>query len=256
MNPTPIAPSTAVALPVIRWGIGNPRRVLLVHGVASSGAGWSRVGAVLAAAGIEAWAPDLRGHGAAPRSDRYRFADIAGDLALLGEGWDVVVGHSLGGPVALTLAAGSTRVGALVLLDPVLEIGDADLPAIVADQLTESDPFADPARVAVANPRWGAEDAWAKAAAMRQVAPHTVEALFADNAPWHHLDLVRDVPAPIHVLRSDPAVFTLFPEAHAAVVRERVPSATIELVAGTGHGIHRERPDLVARAIIAAAGLG
>lgn len=256
MNPTAAASSTAVAVPVLRWGVGNPTRVLLIHGVASSGAGWSRVGALLAAAGIEAWAPDLRGHGAAPRSDRYAFADIAGDLALLGDAWSVVVGHSLGGPVALTLAAGSTQVGALVLLDPVLEIADTDLPAIVADQLTESDPFADPARLAAANPRWGAEDAWAKAAAMRQVAPHTVEALFADNAPWHHLDLVRGVPAPIHVLRSDPAVFTLFPETHAAAVTERAPGAIIELAAGAGHGIHRERPDLVARAIIAAAGLG
>lgn len=249
MNPTAAASSTAVAVPVLRWGVGNPTRVLLIHGVASSGAGWARVGALLAAAGIEAWAPDLRGHGAAPRSDRYRFADIAGDLALLGDAWQVVLGHSLGGPVALTLAAGSTRVGALVLLDPVLEIADADLPLIVADQLTESDPFADPARLAAANPRWGAEDAWA-------VAPHTIEALFADNAPWHHLDLVRGAQAPIHVLRSDPAVFTLFPEAHAAAVTERVPGATSELVTGTGHGIHRERPDLVARAIIAAAGMG
>ena len=249
--PTLTPPSTVVGLPVLRWGVGNPRRALLIHGVAGSGASWARLGSLLAAAGFEVWGPDLRGHGTAPAADRYRIADLAGDLAALAPAWDVVIGHSLGGPVALALAGGPVRVGGLVLLDPVLDIADADLPAIVADQVTESDLAADPARLAAANPRWGAEDAWAKAMAMRQVAPHTIRAVFADNAPWHHLGLLDTVTAPIEVLRADPAVFTLFPEAHAAAVRARAPQLRDRVVTGCGHGIHRERPDVVAEAVVA-----
>ncbi|MFN8621209.1 MAG: alpha/beta hydrolase [Chloroflexota bacterium] len=244
------APSYVVELPVLRWGIGSPRRVLLIHGVASSGAGWSGVATRLAAAGVEAWAPDLRGHGSAPRADRYRVADLAGDLAALAPSWDAVVGHSLGGPVALALAAAGTPVGRLVLLDPVMHIDDADLPAIVADQLTESDPFADPAALAAAHPDWPAEDAWAKAMAMRQVAPHTIRSVFADNAPWQMLPLLDRVDAPIDVLRADPEVFTLFPEAHAAAARARAPQLHDRIVVGCGHGIHRTRPDVVAATVL------
>jgi pimeloyl-ACP methyl ester carboxylesterase len=55
----------------------------------------------------EVIAPDLPGHGRSPRLDTYTFESMAASVAaVLPEGRDVVVlGHSLGGVLALTLAA-------------------------------------------------------------------------------------------------------------------------------------------------------
>ena len=57
-----------------RWGAAGGRRVLLLHGLQSSGATWWRIASALAEAGADVTAPDLRGHGASPRGERYRSA--------------------------------------------------------------------------------------------------------------------------------------------------------------------------------------
>jgi pimeloyl-ACP methyl ester carboxylesterase len=57
-------------------------------------------------------APDLRGHGNSPHTQSYTLADHAGDVGELVQGLTVaqeivVVGHSMGGAVALALASGA-----------------------------------------------------------------------------------------------------------------------------------------------------
>jgi alpha-beta hydrolase superfamily lysophospholipase len=54
---------TTVHLNTYRWGVGNDRKALLVHGLAGSGATWWQIAQGLAASGFEVTAPDLRGHG-------------------------------------------------------------------------------------------------------------------------------------------------------------------------------------------------
>jgi pimeloyl-ACP methyl ester carboxylesterase len=236
--------TTPVALHVHRWGLGGARRALLVHGLAGAGPTWWRLAQALAADGFEVVAPDLRGHGASPLAERYRFADVAADLAPLGASWDLVVGHSLGGPVVAALLASGVRAGRTVLLDPVFDIPDDAFDAVAADQATEADPFADPAAFLAANPSWHPLDAHTKAAAARAVARFTVEQVMRDNAPWHAADLVDGVRTPLVILGGDPAVFTMCP----AELGERLAARTggrFEAVAGAGHGVHRDRPDAV-----------
>jgi pimeloyl-ACP methyl ester carboxylesterase len=79
-------------------------RILLLHGLAVTGAVWMPVLERLSGA-AQAAAPDLLGHGTAPRSAAYDLASLA--AALADHRADIVVGHSLGGYVALALAAGS-----------------------------------------------------------------------------------------------------------------------------------------------------
>src|SRR5438270_4354299 len=87
-------------------GSGPP--VLLIHGVASSSADWEVAGPMLARR-HSVLAPDLLGHGASakPRGDYSMGAFASGirDLAVsLGVGTATIVGHSLGGGVAMQFA--------------------------------------------------------------------------------------------------------------------------------------------------------
>jgi pimeloyl-ACP methyl ester carboxylesterase len=250
----PLEDSVTYRLPVLQWGTTGSARVLLVHGVSASGACWWRVAAALADAGVAVTAPDLRGHGAAPAGTRYRIADLAADLVPLGERWDVVVGHSFGGPVVVELAlSGAVGVGALVLVDPFL--GTDDLEGLVADQVAEVERSRDAAALAAAHPRWHVVDAHHKAAAVRAVSPWTVERWFRDNEPWEHrLGALARLPVPTHVLAADPARGALFRRAQARAATAANPLVTWETVAGAGHGVHREQPEVVVRAVLRALG--
>ncbi|HEX4723228.1 MAG TPA: alpha/beta fold hydrolase [Pseudonocardiaceae bacterium] len=79
--------------------------VLLLHGLGATGAVWDGLTDRL----DRTWlAPDLPGHGGSARLRRYSFGGLAAAVAdqLPTAGPLVVVGHSLGGVVALALASG------------------------------------------------------------------------------------------------------------------------------------------------------
>jgi pimeloyl-ACP methyl ester carboxylesterase len=120
-----LAAGGAAGLSFLRQGQGRP--VLLLHGFASDAeADWVETGwlDVLAGAGYDLVAPDLRGHGQSVKSRNpadYRLDAFAADVEALREycwgpcGFDVI-GYSMGAHVAMTLAlATSSRVESLVL---------------------------------------------------------------------------------------------------------------------------------------------
>lgn len=78
-------------------------RILLLHGLAATGAVWASVLERLRGA-AQVTAPDLPGHGSAPRSPGYNLPALA--AAVADRGADIMVGHSLGGYVALAVAGG------------------------------------------------------------------------------------------------------------------------------------------------------
>src|SRR5215207_8524945 len=90
-----------------RCGSGTP--VLLLHGLGATGAlNWRGCFGSLAARNL-VLAPDHRGHGRGERvGNRFRLADCADDAAALlrtlGGRPAVVVGYSMGGPIAQLLA--------------------------------------------------------------------------------------------------------------------------------------------------------
>jgi pimeloyl-ACP methyl ester carboxylesterase len=104
-------------------GPENSASVLLLHGGGSSNATWARLTAELAVRGYRVIAPDLRGHGASPRSADYRLlsyhTDVDRMLTKLNLGALDVVGHSLGGYIALTVAQQApARVRRLIVEEP------------------------------------------------------------------------------------------------------------------------------------------
>jgi pimeloyl-ACP methyl ester carboxylesterase len=99
-----------VKLEADRGGAG-PRLLVLLHGLGATRQVWTPLLAANRWTGR--WiAPDLRGHGASPHAADYSLDAHAGDVAELlhaaGRGSDVVMlGHSMGGVVALALASGT-----------------------------------------------------------------------------------------------------------------------------------------------------
>jgi pimeloyl-ACP methyl ester carboxylesterase len=96
------------ALWVESGGTGSPS-LLMLHGLGANAAVWERLRPIVAARWPGRWlAPDLRGHGRSGHGAPYGFGTHAADVAgLLAQGEDVVVlGHSMGGAVAMTLASG------------------------------------------------------------------------------------------------------------------------------------------------------
>jgi pimeloyl-ACP methyl ester carboxylesterase len=99
--------------------------VVFVHSTAGSSAHWSHQLAHLRPA-RRAVALDLRGHGRSdpPWTGDYSIISMAADVQAVVEALDiprfVLVGHSLGGGVALTYAgAHPDRIAGLLLLDPI-----------------------------------------------------------------------------------------------------------------------------------------
>jgi len=123
MSPTQVT-GPAGALAVDNGGSGG-LPVVFVHSLAGNSTHWSKQLEHLRRT-RRAVALDLRGHGRSerPKNGDYTIAGMAGDVAAaadtLGLGRLVLVGHSMGGGVALAYAgAHPDRVAGLVLVDPI-----------------------------------------------------------------------------------------------------------------------------------------
>jgi pimeloyl-ACP methyl ester carboxylesterase len=236
-----------VRLTVSEWNPGADRKALLVHGLTSVGASWWRVASRLASAGYHVVAPDLRGHGRSPHTETYHLADMASDLLLLGRGWDVAVGHSLGGPI-VAAAADPGWARRVVLVDPLLESPDEGLDDLVGRLVTEL--RADPKAIAAAHPGWHPEDVAIKAQGVAGCSPTVVERCLLDNRPWDHAGLVGRVRAPVTLLGAEHDAL-LTPELGERLAAGS-PSIRYRLVPGTGHSIHRDDPEPVVAAALGA----
>lgn len=87
-------------------GRGSPT-LLLLHGLGATSEVWDGLAAAAETHWPGRWvAPDLPGHGRSAPLPRYTFGDLAAALAGLVDGDTTILGHSLGGVIALELASG------------------------------------------------------------------------------------------------------------------------------------------------------
>jgi pimeloyl-ACP methyl ester carboxylesterase len=246
---------TAPARPILRSSIlaaGSGAPVLLLHGSVSSAAMWRPVINALKSR-FRVLAPDLIGYGrtdAWPAGHDFSLDDEVALIAPLvtnePEGIHVVA-HSYGGAVALQLARSQRVVlRSLTLIEPVAfhALRDAGEPQAWSEIEAFRTTFL--ARIAAGETEaamrafvdyWsspGTRDAMDEAARaqMRRAAGKIVldfQAAFADPGP----EPFRDIRFPVHVIAGDKS--PLPAQRLAAVLAKRLPSATLQIVAGANH---------------------
>src|SRR5262245_1837932 len=97
--------STGADLYFRRGGSGSPTLVRL-RGLGANGDVWNRMVPIVRERWHGTWIiPDLRGHGRSGHRPPYSYGAYASDIAalLLGDEDAIVIGHSMGGVVALAL---------------------------------------------------------------------------------------------------------------------------------------------------------
>jgi 3-oxoadipate enol-lactonase len=231
--------------------------VALLHGVTSSRATWWKVGPALAAAGWDVTALDLAGHGEGPRLPAEH-----GDLGTLVEAvvpllppeLTLLVGHSLGAIVSLSVAAHHPRTArGLVLEEPpgmaggdVAQLADgieASALAVRADRGTFWQ------RVRQTNPAWSDAEVEGSVAALEATDTQAVTRALRAGVTWDLPALVEAVQVPVLVVAArltggmGPAgggSALVGPDRQA--VRRLVTEARFVELDG-GHSLHRAQPD-------------
>jgi pimeloyl-ACP methyl ester carboxylesterase len=224
-----------VPLATTSWGDGE-RTALLIHGLSSSAAGWWRLGPDVASLGFTVTAPDLRGHGGSDDGDGFHGDGYRDDVLALGTGWDLVLGHSLGGFVAMACQlADPTFARALVLEDPAIgmPVTEAGRAGLMADY----DPPLTIEAMAATRPRWHPRDIEAKLAALHSAGRHVVAgtaALFQDDL-WAR---THEIAVPLLVIGAD---------LDSTVTRDGRQAAErfgrFVTIPGSSHSIHRDSYD-------------
>ncbi|TAM74246.1 alpha/beta fold hydrolase [bacterium] len=222
-------------------------KIVFIHGAGHTGELWSDVqthfpGAI---------APSLPGHpdGEAQASvESYAQWLIERHLSDAGDGRAVLVGNSMGGAIAMTVALHATeRVAALVLIGSGAKLRvhpdifaqlERDFTAAARTlaqlQLAPDAPEARIARIV---------------AAMERTGP---AATIADLRACDAFDLrerLGDIGAPTLVISGTEDRMT--PPKYAQFLRERIPAATLESLEGAGHVPQLEQPERVARTLAA-----
>lgn len=250
MTPGPVASSVTLH----RAGTGRGTAVL-VHGLASAAASWMPFIQALPE-GVGYAAVDLPGHGGQPPAQPYSFGDMAvrvGQVCAVADPPVTVVGHSLGGAVALLVGSGlfGAQVAAVVTIGSKVRWTEAERAGAQA--------------VAAKPPKWfeSAADAgrfWQRVAGCPPGSPISPEleaqVLATDGSRWRLaydpavaglgeaplLSLVELCAAPVQLVRGelDPVV--------SAEDLELDGTRKVLTLQGCGHSPHIEQPvELVTR---------
>lgn len=253
--------STGMTLAVEHHGDESAPPLILLHGLSGRRQTWDPVVEQLLAryvdnGQLQLLAVDQRGHGDSSRAgsvDGYDALSYAADLAavieFLGAGPAAVVGHSLGGVVAATLAATRPELLLGVLLeDPPLYEGDTArreaspvaqffprLVAAVRDLQARDAPVEDYRPVASAmTPPDEVDD---RCQTLRAWDPTTMEAAI-QGVVWRGYDPSVPLRCPVTVVRADPEVGAVFEPGDAEAFLAANPDAEVTMVAGAGHSVH------------------
>lgn len=244
----------AVSLAATEYGDGKP--VAILHGLFGAGRNWTAIARRLAA-DHRVVVLDLRNHGASARADAMDYTEMAKDvraaMAAHGHRRYALIGHSMGGKVAMTAALqDGAAVERLVVVDVapvaytipygayVRAMRGLDLATIARRSDADT-------RLAVAIPDPAERNFLLQSLVFDAGGPRWQLNLAALEAA---MPAIAGFPAlPRAMIYDGPALFIaggksgyLRPE-HEAAVRARFPNARLARIDGAGHWVHVERAE-------------
>ncbi|KAG1729268.1 Alpha/Beta hydrolase protein [Suillus lakei] len=229
-----------------QWGSPTAsRRALLIHGMTMSSQSWEGVAQLLVADGFFVVAPNLLGH-AWRRSTDYRVSNIAEDLRpyfVMGTSYDVIIGHSFGGPVTLSLLPflPKTKETTVILLDPALELTEEKIKINTQLVVNEIANIRTPEEHMAENPAWSRRDCISRVLGITMCDRAAIE-MFRQNTPWSFSGLIKNIPpnVKITVLVSDPQYNDILED-----LPRDVEKLNARVLTGIGHWIQYELPQAI-----------
>ena len=233
--------------------------LLIAHGLFGSARNFNTLGKRLATTRRVVMV-DMRNHGASPRDPDNTYPALAGDLAeavtRLCGGKAVVLGHSMGGKAAMTLALSEPRLLAGLIVADIAPVayGHSHLGYIQAMQALD---------LGYVARRSDADPMLADAVPEPMLRSFLLQNLMIENgrASWRlnlaaleaSMPALLGFPAGLPVTAFDgPACFLhggaspyVPPETHPRI-RALFPNAEIEALPGAGHWLHAEQPEVFA----------
>jgi esterase len=243
-----------MSLELARTDYGSGPPVLILHGLLGSARNWATIAKHLAGA-YRVLAVDLRNHGRSPWADEMGYEAMAEDLAALIAGLGLaspaVVGHSMGGKVAMQLAlAHGDAVARLVVVD-IAPVRYERSFASYVEAMQQVD------LKAVAR-RSDVDESLGRAVPDAGVRAFLVQNLVSSDGgfAWQvnlealsaEMDAIMGFPASTSRTYERPALFLsggrsdyLRPE-HRAGIERLFPRAEYQVIEDAGHWVHAERP--------------
>lgn len=235
------------------YGAGRP--VVILHGLFGSKRNWSAIARQLAEA-FQVFTVDLRNHGESPWDDRHEYPAMAADVASFIDrqvgGPVTLIGHSMGGKVAMLLALTRPDLVERLLVVDISPARSRGTPIGYVHAMQRV-PLAACAR------RSDVEAALAEDILDPVVRGFLVTNIVSrpEGLAWtanldaieRQFDTILDWPdtadaapffGPTLFLRGNRSLF-MKPE-HALVIHQLFPAATIESIIGAGHWVHAEQP--------------
>ena len=243
-------------------GAQQATALVFLHGIGGRASGWAPIQQACAAAGYTSLAWDMPGYGDSPLIAAYDFDGLADALAALmdthGLQKAVLVGHSLGGMVALQMwAKHPSRVAGLVLAasSPAFGHGSGDFQqAFIAQRLAPLEAGKRMQDVAegliptmVAPGFEGPGLAQAKAC-MGSITPATYKAALGALVQFEQRAALPTITVPTlciageHDRTAAPSVVQR--------MADKIPNAQYQCLAGVGHLLTFEQPDRFADALL------
>ncbi|KAG2339859.1 alpha/beta-hydrolase [Suillus weaverae] len=231
------------------WGSPTAsKRALLIHGLTMSSQSWEGIAQLLAAEGFFVVAPNLLGH-AWRRGTDYRVSTLAEDLRpyfAMDMSYDVIIGHSLGGLVTLSLLPflPKTKETTVILVDPPLErtaeqfkVDKKRFMKEIADARTADEHMAQ-------HPAWSRGDSMLRALGVYMCDRTVVKGIFEHNPPYAFSGLLKNIPPHVKI-----ALLISDPEFGAVCYLEHIPvdvaRLNVKVFNGIGHWIQFELPNAI-----------
>ncbi|KAG2112101.1 Alpha/Beta hydrolase protein [Suillus clintonianus] len=240
-----------MSISATQWGSPSAsKRALLLHGLTMCSSSWEGLAQLLTAEGFFVVAPNLLGHAWRGGSD-FRMSAYAKDLLPYfanDTSYDVIMGHSLGGPVALELLPflPTKKETTIILVDPALDFNETQADTAIQYLSQETTTVRTAEEHMAENHAWSRNDSMLRVLGAGMCNRTVVEQTVQQNMPWCFGGLFKNIPAnvKITILISDPKEVS---SCDLEKLPRDVEGIKIRIFANTGigHWMQYECPEII-----------